>query len=171
MPTFARTRRFAQDLKRLTAEQRQRFNAAVLGEFVVDLKTGRFRAGLRVKRVQATAGVWEMTWAPDGRATFEYGKEIRPGEPHVIWRRVAHTTSSKIPDHSPSRRWCFSIAGSSRAPRGRHPTRGLLAWLPTRSGLENGPAPSEVHCLLTVWPGLVGRGHEGRPSAFERTAR
>jgi hypothetical protein len=31
---------------------------------------------------------WEMTWAPDGRATLEYGTERRPGEPHVIWRRI-----------------------------------------------------------------------------------
>jgi hypothetical protein len=29
-----------------------------------------------------------MTWAPDGRATFEYGDEIQPGEAHIIWRRI-----------------------------------------------------------------------------------
>ncbi|TDQ53002.1 hypothetical protein [Actinorugispora endophytica] len=29
-----------------------------------------------------------MTWAPDGRATWEYGDEQRSGTPHVIWRRV-----------------------------------------------------------------------------------
>jgi hypothetical protein len=29
-----------------------------------------------------------MTRAPDGRATFQYGPEIAPGEPHVIWRRI-----------------------------------------------------------------------------------
>jgi hypothetical protein len=28
-----------------------------------------------------------MTWAADGRATFEYGEEIR-GEPHNSWRRI-----------------------------------------------------------------------------------
>lgn len=88
MPTFSRTPRFVDDLKRLTAEQRQRFTSTVVDQFVIDLKAGRFRAGLRVKRVQATARVWEMTWAPDGRATFEYGEEQRPGEPHIIWRRV-----------------------------------------------------------------------------------
>jgi hypothetical protein len=38
--------------------------------------------------VQGHAGVWEMTWAPDGRATFHYGDEIRPGDPHIIWRRI-----------------------------------------------------------------------------------
>ncbi|WP_281288337.1 hypothetical protein [Haloactinospora alba] len=29
-----------------------------------------------------------MTWAPDGRATWQYGDEQRPGIVHVIWRRV-----------------------------------------------------------------------------------
>jgi hypothetical protein len=28
-----------------------------------------------------------MTWEDDGRATFQYGSEIRRGEPHIIWRR------------------------------------------------------------------------------------
>ena len=38
-----------------------------------DLAKRSFRAGLRVKRVAGTAAIFEMTWAPDGRATFEYG--------------------------------------------------------------------------------------------------
>ena len=29
-----------------------------------------------------------MSWAPDGRATFEYGDEVRTGEQHIIWRRI-----------------------------------------------------------------------------------
>ena len=88
MPTFSRTPRFDQDLKKLTTQQRQRFESTVITEFVVDLKVGRFRPGLRVKRVQATVGVWEMTWAPNGRATFEYGPEQQPGVQHVTWRRM-----------------------------------------------------------------------------------
>jgi len=52
------------------------------------VRAGKFRAGLRVKGVHGAQGVFEMTWAPDGRATFEYGKEQIPGKPHVIWRRV-----------------------------------------------------------------------------------
>jgi hypothetical protein len=32
--------------------------------------------------------VWELTWAPDGRATFEYGASVKEGQPHVRWRRV-----------------------------------------------------------------------------------
>jgi hypothetical protein len=29
-----------------------------------------------------------MTWAPNGRATFSYGRSIVGDEPHVIWRRI-----------------------------------------------------------------------------------
>ena len=43
--------------------------------FVEDLRTGSFRAGLRVKRVQQAPGVYELTWSmgtgPAGRATWE----------------------------------------------------------------------------------------------------
>lgn len=60
----------------------------MVAHFVACLRTGRFDPQLRVKRVRGHAGIWEVTWAYDGRATFEYGKEVQPGEPHVIWRRV-----------------------------------------------------------------------------------
>jgi hypothetical protein len=87
MPAFTRTPRFLQDLKKLTTQNRARFRDVVLNQFVPDLIAGQFRPGLRVKRVVATAKVWEMTWAPDGRATFEYGDEVG-GQPHVVWRRI-----------------------------------------------------------------------------------
>lgn len=87
-PTFERHTRFDRDLARLTPEQQRRFRTAVTG-FAADLRRGQgFRPGLRVKRIQGTARVWEMTFAPDGRATWEYGTEVHHGEPHVIWRRV-----------------------------------------------------------------------------------
>jgi hypothetical protein len=41
-----------------------------------------------VKRVQGADDVWEIAFAPDGRATFTYGQEVTPGQPHVICRRV-----------------------------------------------------------------------------------
>lgn len=72
----------------LTSRQQAAFLAAV-AQFVDDLKTGRgFRKGLRVKGIQGAAGIFEMTWADDGRATFEYGDPVIPGEAHIIWRRV-----------------------------------------------------------------------------------
>ena len=86
MPSHERTRRFERDWKALEASDRDRFSTA-FRRFDADLASGTFRRGLRVKRVQGTDSVFEMTWAPDGRATFEYG--VRAGdEAHVIWRRI-----------------------------------------------------------------------------------
>ncbi|MBM7790050.1 hypothetical protein JOD67_006730 [Tenggerimyces flavus] len=87
MPTYEISPRFAREHRKLTAEQRVQFASAV-GDFIAELGTGQFTPRLRVKRVQGTAGVWEMTWAPDGRATFEFGRGPHPGVPHVIWRRI-----------------------------------------------------------------------------------
>jgi hypothetical protein len=88
LPTFAWVARFGKDFGGLTAAQQEAFLVAV-AQFVDDLRAGEgFRTGLRVKGVQGTTGIFEMTWANDGRATFQYGEPIVAGEPHVIWRRV-----------------------------------------------------------------------------------
>lgn len=47
-----------------------------------------YPGGLRIKGVRGADGVWEMTWDGDGRATFEFGPQVLPGKPHVVWRRV-----------------------------------------------------------------------------------
>ncbi len=89
MPTFDITEAFKGDLKRLTPQQKQAFKAAK-DEIVAALKAKRsFPKRLRIKDVQDAPGVWEMTWQwPDGRATFQYGSPVLPGEVHIIWRRV-----------------------------------------------------------------------------------
>ncbi|MDQ3630462.1 MAG: hypothetical protein M3417_04130 [Actinomycetota bacterium] len=87
MPTYARTARFRREFRRLDPAQQRAF-LAMVERFVNGLARGQFDPTLRVKRVQGTHDVWEISWAPDGRATFSYGPEVRPGEPHVIWRRV-----------------------------------------------------------------------------------
>jgi hypothetical protein len=88
-PTYEALGPFQSDWKDLDDQTRKRFRAAV-GKLVEDLKAGtEIRAGLRIKGVQGTSGVWELTYAPDGRATFEYGPEIRPGEVHIVWRRIS----------------------------------------------------------------------------------
>jgi hypothetical protein len=86
--TFDTLPRFRRDFGKLTDEQKARFQTILKTAFVPDLATGAFRPGLRIKRVRATREVWEMTWAPDGRATWQYGVEVRAGRPHVIWRRI-----------------------------------------------------------------------------------
>jgi len=88
VPTFQWLPRFGADFDRLTPAQQAAFLGAVV-LFVEDLESGgQFRKGLRVKGVNGAPGVFEMTWAPDGRATFRYGDAVREGEAHIVWRRI-----------------------------------------------------------------------------------
>jgi len=97
VPTFHTLTRFDRDWQHLDPADRQRFQRVVLSQFAPDLATGRFRPGLRVKAVRGHPGVFEMTWAPDGRATWQYGTEVKPGEPHVNWRRVGTHDILRLP--------------------------------------------------------------------------
>lgn len=88
MPTCDVLESFWRDWADLTPQQREAFRRAV-AKLVDDLRARRgIRAGLRVKRVQRVPDVYELTWAPDGRATFSYGRSLAGDEPHVIWRRI-----------------------------------------------------------------------------------
>ena len=90
MVTWGASARFYKDLTALSAEERAAFRLAV-EKMVDDMKNeGPFRKGLRVKGVKAATGIFELTWAHDGRATFEYGSEVRQGESHIVWRRIGH---------------------------------------------------------------------------------
>src|SRR5574341_617011 len=76
MPTYTTLPRFERDYAQLLPEDQKRFKQAVV-KFIEDLKRGEgFRPGLRVRGIQGAGGVFEMTWAPNGRATFEYGVEL-----------------------------------------------------------------------------------------------
>jgi len=88
LPTYAWLARFGRDFDGLSQEQQTLFLLAI-AQFVEDLQGQRgFRKGLRIKGIQGASGIFEMTWAADGRATFEYGEPTMSGEPHVIWRRI-----------------------------------------------------------------------------------
>lgn len=88
MPTYETADRFWRDYRKLSAEEKNAFRAAVK-EFVEDLAKGKFRPGLRVRGVEGTEGVFEMTWlGGNGRATFEYGDDTKKGDAHIISRRV-----------------------------------------------------------------------------------
>ncbi len=89
MPTRRVLPWFWREWDRITPQQQRAFREAV-GIFIADLAKGGhgFNPRLRVKRMQGHPGVWEMSWAPDGRATFEYGDEVHAGQAHIIRRRV-----------------------------------------------------------------------------------
>ena len=88
MPTHEELLSFWRDWDALTSEQQRQFRRAVT-KFVEDLQQRRpFRPGLRIKGVQGTDGIFEMTWAKDGRATFQYGSFVQGYAPHIVWRRI-----------------------------------------------------------------------------------
>jgi hypothetical protein len=88
MLTHSKEDSFWDDWEDLPNNQRIRYYAA-LSKMEYDHEAGGgFRAGLRVTKVRRVPGVWEMTWAPDGRATFHYGNASNPGNPHLVWRRI-----------------------------------------------------------------------------------
>lgn len=87
MPTWEAPNAFWRQFEKLTPREQAAFTRAVQ-HMIADMRAGRFRKGLRVKRVQGTADAFEMTWAPDGRATFTYGDQIRTGDPHIVWIAV-----------------------------------------------------------------------------------
>jgi hypothetical protein len=88
VPTYEPSPEFLIMHARLSANQKRLFRLAV-DKFIEDLQRGKgFRKGLRVKGIKGAPGLYEMTWAPDGRAVFSYGDSIRQGEPHVLWHAI-----------------------------------------------------------------------------------
>ncbi|MFN2488341.1 MAG: hypothetical protein ABR529_01090 [Actinomycetota bacterium] len=87
MPTFESTEEFNRDFDRLSNEEQAAFDRA-LEKFIPGVDEGDFLGGLRVKPMKRAQGIWEMTWAADGRATFEYGEPVKPDMRHVVWRRI-----------------------------------------------------------------------------------
>ena len=88
MPTYEWERVFGREFAALDSDLQEAFLLAV-AQFVEDLQHGRpARRSLRVKPVRGVDGVFEMTWAANGRATFAYGEEQVPGRTHIVWRRI-----------------------------------------------------------------------------------
>ncbi len=82
MPTYELLPDFHRDYDQLTVEQQKAFRLAVK-KFILDLRQGAFRGSLHVKPLQNNPGVFEMTWeGMNGRATFDYGPAVIPGERH-----------------------------------------------------------------------------------------
>jgi hypothetical protein len=87
-PTYELGTGFAREFAKLSREQSKAYRQAV-EKFVDALRNGNQPPNsLRIKRVQATKDIWEMSYSGDGRATFRYGAEVKPGETHVQWLRI-----------------------------------------------------------------------------------
>lgn len=87
-PTYGLSLGFAREFARMPREHRRAFRAAV-EKLVEALREGAdLPHSLRIKRVQGTKDVWEMSYSGDGRATFRYASQVKPGETHVEWLRV-----------------------------------------------------------------------------------
>ncbi len=98
MPTYERLERFLREYRRLSPEMREAFLEA-LQDFIADADSGQFRPSLRVKRVRsARARLWEMTFARDGRATFEMVPSgRRKGLTRIRWHRIGDHSILKQP--------------------------------------------------------------------------
>lgn len=92
---FELSDRFKADITRLSRRERDLFRAVIRDQFVAaaervaSVPGSGWPRSLRVRRVTAAPGVWEMTWSfsgPDGRATFEW--VVIDGRPAIRWRRV-----------------------------------------------------------------------------------
>jgi hypothetical protein len=89
VPTYDAAARFLAEYARLSPAQQRAFRAAQR-LFVEGLRDGgRMHPRLRVKPFKTISGVFELTWAPDGRALWRYGDEV-PGQPgpHIVWLRI-----------------------------------------------------------------------------------
>ncbi len=88
VPTFEPVARFLAEFHRLSPAQQAAFMRAV-ALFREGLTSGSFHPKLRVKGFKSEPGVYEMTWARDGRALWQYGEPIpgKPG-PHIEWLSI-----------------------------------------------------------------------------------
>ncbi|MEI2700373.1 MAG: hypothetical protein V9E94_19330 [Microthrixaceae bacterium] len=89
MPTYSATRTFHDDYDRLSREEKDLFRSAVTKMVAAEQSGAGFPPALRIKPMRGKPGIWEMTWdGNNGRATFRYGEEERPGLRHFVWLRV-----------------------------------------------------------------------------------
>jgi hypothetical protein len=96
LPTYETLRRFQKDWEKLGNAERAAFRAAVAA-FIQALSggQGRYPSNLRVHRIDSTHDVWSLSFGRDGRATFQFGEGVTAGEPHIVWRRIGHTGSTR----------------------------------------------------------------------------
>jgi len=89
VPTFDRLALFKREYRKLTPNQKARFRVAV-DKLVAALKQDppSLPGDPLVHPLTGHHGVYELRFAPDGRATFTFGAPQRASQPHIIRRRI-----------------------------------------------------------------------------------
>ena len=112
MPTFGSLAAFQRQWAKLDADQCAAFRRAV-AVFIANLREGGgFSPELRVHKL-ANTKIWSLAWAKDGRALLGYGKEVVPGQTHIIWEAIgtrdnkqSGTGSAVISGADLPKHWC-----------------------------------------------------------------
>jgi hypothetical protein len=145
MPTREILASFWRDWDRLTSGQQRAFRQAVV-QFIADLSSGSqgFHPHLRVKRVQGHPGVWEMTWAYDGCATFNTATRFTPASRTSSGVGLARTRSfnrtQEVAGSSPASSIEIQLApGLERPSSPQSDARSRAPWIRPRTLT---PAPS-----------------------------
>jgi hypothetical protein len=87
-PTYESPASFGREFSRMPRAQRRAFLVAVTKLTQALREDCNPPNSLRLKRVQGTKDVWELSFSGDGRATFRFGPETRKGETHVVSLRI-----------------------------------------------------------------------------------
>jgi len=87
MPYYTSLPTFDREFKKLTAEEKLAFMATVR-KLIQSLSSGQGIPGLPLIRKLSGYNLYELRWAADGRATFEYAYDSTLQANKVIWRRV-----------------------------------------------------------------------------------
>ncbi len=86
MPKFDKETGFLAEYAKLSSQEKKQFRAAVR-KIIAALDAGKFPGPPLVQKM-TDRDVYEVRWAANGRATFQYKYDAALGENVVIWRRI-----------------------------------------------------------------------------------
>jgi hypothetical protein len=95
MPKYDRLQQFMREWRKLTSAQQQQFEAAWRAIAVALSLTKALPPPPLVQKMSGQE-IYEVRWAPDGRATFHIEHDAN-GEQIIVWRRIGDHSILKHP--------------------------------------------------------------------------
>ena len=86
VPKYEKETGFVAEYEKLTPQQKKQFRTAVK-KIIAALDAGNFPGPPLVIKMSGFS-LYEVRWAADGRATFEYRYDTKLNEQIVVWRRI-----------------------------------------------------------------------------------